>query len=326
MAVSNKHVLHQGPVLATLAHAAWTAVRQQLPAPIGHGAPTGMPPLPSPEITAVIPPRPADLVRDYIRHTGGDPTAYKGLVPPHLFPQWGFPLSARTLDGIPYPLVRVLNGGCRLEMFGPLPVNEPLLVRARLEDIDDNGRRALIHQRIVTGTEAFPDAVVAHVYAVVPLGTSKSKSKSNGSNGSSNGAPTSESKRETVRIPMDAEELQRWRLGPQAGLDFAKLTGDFNPVHWIRPYAKAFGFRSTILHGFATMARTIEGLQRTVFSGSVHALRAVDVKFTKPLLLPAKVGLYVRGDEVWVGDAPGGPAYLTGSFERTTHASMGAAQ
>jgi acyl dehydratase len=316
MAVSNKHVLHQGPVIATLAHAAWTAMRQQLPAPFGEGAPTGMPPLPSPEVTAIIPPRPADLVRDYVRHVGGDPSAYKRIVPPHLFPQWGFPLSARTLDGIPYPLVRVLNGGCRLEMFAPLPADEPLIVRARLEDIDDNGRRALIHQRIVTGTETLPDSVVAHVYAVVPLG---SKQKSNGaSSNGSNGHAMPDAKRETIRVPTDAEELQRWRLGASAGLDFAKLTGDFNPVHWIRPYAKAFGFRSTILHGFATMARAIEGLQRTVFSGSVHALHTVDVKFTKPLLLPAKVGLYVRGDELWVGDAPGGPAYLTGSFERTT--------
>jgi acyl dehydratase len=318
MAVSNKHLLRQGPVIATLAHAAWTAMRQQLPAPFGHGAPTGMPPLPSPEVTAILPPRPADLVRDYIRHTGGDPSAYKRIVPPHMFPQWGFPLSARALEGIPYPLVRVLNGGCRLEMHAPLPADEPLLVRARLEDIEDNGRRALIQQRVVTGTEAIPDAVVAHLYAVVPLGGSK-----NGANGHGNGhaAPAEPKKeKEVVRIPMDAEELQRWRLGPSAGLDFAKLTGDFNPVHWIRPYAKAFGFRSTILHGFATMARAIEGLQRTVFSGSIHALRVVDVKFTKPLLLPAKVGLYVRGDEIWVGDAPGGPAYLTGSFERRTGA------
>lgn len=313
MPVSNKHVLRQGPVIATLAHAAWTAMRQQLPAPLGHAAPTGMPPLPSPEVTAVIPPRPADLIRDYIRHTGGDPSAYKGIVPPHMFPQWGFPLSARTLDGIPYPLVRVLNGGCRLEMFAPLPSDEPLIVRARLEDIDDNGRRALIHQRVVTGTETMPDSVVAHVYAIVPLGKPK------------NGVPTGnghaaadvpEPKREAPRVPTDGEELARWRIGATAGLDFAKLTGDFNPVHWIRPYAKAFGFRSTILHGFATLARAIEGLQRTMFSGSVHALHAVDVKFTKPLLLPAKVGLYVRADEVWVGDAPGGPAYLTGHFER----------
>jgi len=307
MAVSNKHVLQQGPVLATLGRAAVTAFRQQLDARLGRAAPSGMPPIPSGEIHETIPPRPADLLRDYVRHTGGDPSAYKGIVPPHLFPQWGFPLTARTLEGLPYPLVRVLNGGCRLQMNAPLPSDQPLEVRARLEDVDDNGRRAVIHQRIVTGTIEVPDAVVADLYAIVPLGSGK--------NGNGNGAPK-EAKKPGVRVPEGAEELQRWRIGTQAGLDFAKLTGDFNPVHWVRPYARAFGFRSTILHGFATMARAIEGLQRTMFSGSVHALRVVDVKFTKPLVLPAKVGLYVDGDQLFVGDAPGGPAYLAGTFTR----------
>ncbi len=307
MAVSNKHVLQQGPVLATLGRAAVTAFRQQLDARLGRAAPSGMPPIPSREIHETIPPRPADLLRDYVRNTGGDPSAYKGIVPPHFFPQWGFPLTARTLEGLPYPLVRVLNGGCRLQMNAPLPSDQPLEVRARLEDVDDNGRRAVIHQRIVTGTIEVPDAVVADLYAIVPLGSGK--------NGNGNGAPK-EAKKPSVRVPEGAEELQRWRIGTQAGLDFAKLTGDFNPVHWVRPYARAFGFRSTILHGFATMARAIEGLQRTMFSGSVHALRTVDVKFTKPLVLPAKVGLYVDGDQLFVGDAPGGPAYLAGTFTR----------
>lgn len=301
MPVSTKHVLQQGPVLATLAGAAVAALRQQLDAKLGRPAPTGMPPVPSQEFSATIPPRPDDLVRDYVRNCGGDPSAYRGMVPAHMFPQWGFPLSAKTLAGIPYPLVRVLNGGCRLQMNLPLPSGEPIHVRARLEDIDDNGRRAVLHQRVVTGTDTAPEAVVADLYAIVPLASGK------------------DGKREpkvTARVPEDAEELQRWRIGPQAGLEFAKLTGDFNPVHWVRSYARAAGFRSTILHGFATMARAIEGLQRTIFAGSVHALRVVDVKFTKPLVLPAKVGLYVRGDELYVGDAPGGPAYLVGTFER----------
>lgn len=309
MAVSNKHVLQQGPVLATLGRAAITAFRQQLDARLGRAAPSGMPPIPSQEIRETIPPRPVDLIRDYVRNVGGDAGAYKGIVPPHLFPQWGFPLTARTLEGLPYPLVRVLNGGCRLQMNAPLPSDQPLEVRARLEDVDDNGRRAVIHQRIVTGTIEVPEAVVADLYAIVPLGDPKAK------NGNGHG-PSGPPKRETVRVPEHAEELQRWRIGAQAGLDFAKLTGDFNPVHWVRPYARAFGFRSTILHGFATMARAIEGLQRTMFSGSVHALKVVDVKFTKPLVLPAKVGLYVDGDQLFVGDAPGGPAYLAGTFTR----------
>src|SRR5688572_10439705 len=181
MAISNKHVLQQGPVLATLGRAAVTAFRQQLDARLGRAQPSGMPPIPSAEIHETIAPRPSDLLRDYVRHTGGDPSAYKGIVPPHLFPQWGFPLTARTLDGLPYPLVRVLNGGCRLQMNAPLPADQPLEVRARLEDIDDNGRRAVIHQRIVTGTLEVPDAVVADLYAIVPLGKP--------SNGNGNGAP-----------------------------------------------------------------------------------------------------------------------------------------
>jgi acyl dehydratase len=303
MPISNKHVLQQGPVLATLGRAAMTALRQGIDARLGKPAPSGMPPIPSAEVRETLPPRSPELVRDYIRHTGGDPAAYRGLVPAHLFPQWGFPLTARTLEGLPYPLVRVLNGGCRLQMNAPLPADAPLEVSARLEDVDDNGRRAVIHQRIVTGTIEVPAAVVADLYAIVPLGGPKDPA-----------APREP--KQVVRVPEHAEELARWRIGAQAGLDFAKLTGDFNPVHWVRPYARAFGFRSTILHGFATMARAIEGLQRTMFSGSVHALHVVDVKFTKPLVLPAKVGLYVEDDRLFVGDAPGGPAYLAGSFTR----------
>ncbi len=305
MAVSNKHVLHQGPVLATLAHAAWTALRQRM----GEAPPAAAPRLPSDEIIATIPPRPRDLIRDYVRHVGGDPSAYRETVPAHMFPQWGFPLAARTLEGIPYPLARVLNGGCRLQMTAPLPQGEPLIVRARLEDIDDNGRRAVLRQRIVTGTDAVPDAVVADVFAIVPLGAPRDQ-KANG-NGRA-GQP----QREVVRVPPIAEELARWRLSPGAGLDFAKLTGDFNPVHWVRPYAKAFGFRSTILHGFSTLARAIEGLHRTIFAGSVSALAVIDVKFAKPLTLPAKVGLYMADDAIFVGDAPGGPAYLAGTIVR----------
>jgi acyl dehydratase len=299
MAVSSKHVLQQGPVIATLASVAASAIRQRL----GWTQAVGTPELPGPEFTTVVEPRPPELLRAYIKHVGGDPTGYRGHVPAHFFPQWGFPLASRTLQGLPYPLFRVLNGGCRLEVNAPLPADQALHARARLEGIDDDGRRAVIHQRVVTGTGTQPEAVVGHLYAIVPLGGGKDGAKKEGQ------------RREPARVPQSAEELQRWRLSADAGLDFAKLTGDFNPVHWVPPYARAFGFRNTILHGFSTMARAMEGLQRTLFAGSVRAIRVLDVKFTKPLVLPAKVGLYVQGSSLWVGDAPGGPAYLVGTFE-----------
>jgi hypothetical protein len=118
-------------------------------------------------------------------------------------------------------------------------------------------------------------------------------------------------------VPAHARELWYGRIRRDAGLDFAKLTGDFNPIHWIPAYAKASGFKSTILHGFATMARAFEGLNNSVVAPGAR-LGAIDVKFTRPLLLPAKVGIYVDDHGgVFVGDAPGGPAYLMGTYEVT---------
>ncbi|MBW2222861.1 MAG: hypothetical protein JRF54_01355 [Deltaproteobacteria bacterium] len=113
--------------------------------------------IPGPIVSARIPARPTDLVRDYIRHVGGDPAWYRAEVPAHLFPQWVFPLQARGIEGLQYPIQRVLNGGCRLQMNASLPLGEPYELKVQLLDIDDNGRRAVIHQRAITSTSTHPE-------------------------------------------------------------------------------------------------------------------------------------------------------------------------
>lgn len=293
MTVPSRFILHQTPVIAGLGRALVASVvnRQR-----GVEPPT----IPGPFIEETLPPRSADLVRCYVKQVGGDPGAYKRTVPPHLFPQWGFPLASRALSALAYPLQRGLNAGCRMEVRAPLPAGQPLQVRARLESIDDDGYRAIVTTRIWTGTDEVPDAVVGDLSALFPL---KRKPK---------GAKT----KERPRVPADAAEKRFWALKASAGLDFAKLTGDFNPIHWIPLAAKASGFRNVILHGFATLAHACEGLNRSVFAGDVTALKSIDVRFTSPLVLPARVGLYLHGDDVFVGDAPGGRAYLTGTIER----------
>ncbi|MEZ4236461.1 MAG: MaoC/PaaZ C-terminal domain-containing protein [Myxococcota bacterium] len=289
MHVSRRHVLAQGPVVRALVETAVLAARNVGAAP---------PELPGPKLRAQLPARSDRLIRDYVRHLGGDPAWYRGTVPAHLFSQWGFPLLARTLRAVPYDLRKVLNGGCRIEVHRPLPAGERLQLEAQLESIDDNGSRAVIANHLVTGTASAPRAVDAWMYAVVPLSKEKG-----------------DKKKERPTVPVDAREIARWRLTPADAVDFAVLTGDVNPVHWLRPYAKAAGFRSTILHGFATLGRAVEGLNRARFAGEARRLAAIDVKFTRPLLLPADVGLYVRDHELFVGTAAGGPAFLTGTFE-----------
>lgn len=291
MSVSLRHALSQGPVLRALLSTAGATLRKK---------PGGALPTPTPLLRATLPPRGKKLVQDYLRWTGGKPASYRGVLPTHLYPQWGFPLLAQTLIGIPYDLKRVLNGGTRIEINGLLPADEPLKLEACLASIDDNGRRAVLEQRLVTSTPSSTEALVATVYVIVPLTRPD--------------AAGPKAPKERPRVPEGARPILRRRLAQNAGWEFALLTGDFNPVHWLRPYAKAAGFGSTILHGYATLAIALEALIGVVFAGDPTPLTSVDVKFVRPLLLPHDVAVFVDGNALFVGENPGGPAFMTGVF------------
>jgi acyl dehydratase len=300
MPVSNRHILEQGPALTALGRVALSTLEQTV---LGRKPSKGPAQVPGKKIEVTLPPRSAELIRDFVQNVGGDPSSYRGMLPPDFFPQWGFASASRAMEGVPYQMSKVLNAGSNYEVRAPIPANESLNVSAQLVNIDDDGRRAILTTRVITSTKSVKEALIAEMITLIPLKRDKSD-KSNGS-----------AKKEQPSVPVDAQELMTFNVGATAGLDFAKLTGDFNPIHWIPPAARASGFKNVILHGFGTMARTIEGLNQTVFNGDPTKLKKWSCRFTKPLVLPAKAALFVRGHEVFVGTAAGAPAYLVGSFE-----------
>lgn len=281
------HVVHQGPVVAAMVRAARSRP--------GQGA------WPGAATEEEVPARPDALVDDFVRHVGGNPAIWRGVLPPHFFPQWAFPAFSRLMEGSPYDVRRVLNGGARVEVHGEIPRGEALRLRARVVDVDDDGFRAVIHQEVVTGSASAPDAISAHVFAIVPL------------------KKREQARKEKARVPEAVVERAEIRVGAGAGLDFAALTGDFNPVHWVGPYARMAGFKGTILHGFSSFSRAWEGIGRTVLAGDAKAIRRFDVRFTAPVVLPARLRLYTFDDAgargFALGAAPGGPANLLGTFE-----------
>jgi len=290
MSIPRRYALQQGAVIGALLKTGFAAMTQKRPASME---------VPGPSFSDTVSPRSQTLIDAYIRHVGGSPRAYRGQLPAHFFPQWGFPTLVKTLDAIPYDMTKVLNAGCRVVMHKPIPTGEPLFLRARIEDIDDNGKRALLTQKLWTSTRSAPDALECTMRVFVPLKRDKSGKK-----------------KEKPRVPEDVREVGRWRLGPKAGNEFAVLTGDFNPIHWIPAAARASGFRNCILHGFSTMARAIETLNAVRFSGDIRRLHAVEVKFTRPLVLPAKPAVFLGPDHTfYVGTQPGGPCFLEGSYE-----------
>ena len=296
MTVSLRHILEHGPMLRALGATAIGALRGAKPAA------AAKPQAPGTWFEDEIKPPSDALVRTFVATTGGDTASYRGVLPPQLFPQWALATASKALATVPYPLARIVNAGCRLDIRDRIPAGEPLVVRAQLASIDENESRVVLTTRIETGTRSSRDALVAELRAYVPLSNGERKKSKDHS--------------EPPRVPLGVRELARARLAANAGLDFAKLTGDFNPIHWIAPYARAAGFRGCILHGFGTFAIAASAVVRSQLSGDVGGLRSLDVRFTRPLLLPARVGTYVTTTgEIFVGDAPGGTAYLAGRYQ-----------
>jgi hypothetical protein len=290
--VSPLHLLRQRAVIASLGEVIINGVWQSV-----WGGDRRLPPTPGPEIQRTVAPIAESLVVDFVRASGGDPAAWRGMLPPHLFPHWSFPLVVRALAPLPFPLWRSVNLGARMTVSEPLPLGEPLTVSARLERITADERRVIVETRVVTSVRGHAGAITACFLALVPLASETGPRKP------------------PEVVPAEARELDRWRLGADAGLDFALLTGDFNPIHWLPPYARVAGFRNVILHGFGSMARAVESVVREELGGDGKRLGAVDVRFTKPLVLPADVGLFSVGDRIFVGDRPGAPAALIGSVK-----------
>jgi acyl dehydratase len=93
----------------------------------------------------------------------------------------------------------------------------------------------------------------------------------------------------------DFARSAEWRLGGDLGRRYAGVSGDRNPIHMHSLTAKPLGFPSAIAHGMWTNARCLAALESRLPDAF-----AADVRFRKPILLPARVefGVEERGEEI----------------------------
>jgi acyl dehydratase len=70
---------------------------------------------------------------------------------------------------------------------------------------------------------------------------------------------------------------------------YASVGGDHNPIHTNPIAAKLFGFPTVIAHGMFTAAAVLPNIE-----GQLPDAVKYSVKFAKPVVLPARAGLYVE--------------------------------
>lgn len=104
-----------------------------------------------------------------------------------------------------------------------------------------------------------------------------------------------EPKPEPKRQPRLGPPNSILRITPSQIRHYASVGGDHNPIHTSSLGAKLFGFPTAIAHGMFSAAAVLANVE-----GRMPDAVEYSVRFGKPVLLPARVGLYVeRTSEGW---------------------------
>ncbi|HEY0287801.1 MAG TPA: MaoC/PaaZ C-terminal domain-containing protein [Pseudomonas sp.] len=87
--------------------------------------------------------------------------------------------------------------------------------------------------------------------------------------------------------PLPMSELATWYAPSDIGRQYARVSGDYNPIHLSDASARLFGFPKAIAHGLWIESRTLAALDDHLPASNVE----ITVEFQKPLRLPSEVTL-----------------------------------
>lgn len=83
------------------------------------------------------------------------------------------------------------------------------------------------------------------------------------------------------RPDLPHENVEALRFETERGRVYAKLSGDWNPIHLSRVTARLFGFKRPIAHGLDMLSCIVAR------SGMAHS-RRIEARFRRPLYLPSE--------------------------------------
>jgi acyl dehydratase len=254
---------------------------------------------------AGIPVDPA-LVQAYARVTAGSGIAAfrtPGSVAPPFFPAtWEVGLALEMFAGMdpPLPLGPMVHVSTEMIWTRPILPGETVRCRVELERAERvrRGLRMTVLSRSWMGA----GQLCCQATSIFMLRMRESR----------DAARVPEPRPESIEPQAPAEgwkDVARWELPAGAGRRYARVSGDYNPIHLWPWTARPFGFRAPILHGFAIAARAAHGLIEERLGGDAAALRRMRIAFRAPLPLPATAVLQVSdaAPERWFRVAAPGP-------------------
>jgi acyl dehydratase len=211
---------------------------------------------------------------------------------PHVL---GFGLALQLMSGrdFPFPLLGLVHIGNRITVRRVIGADERLTLQVRAIDLRPHDRGSQF--TVITQVTAKGAPVWSERSTYLHRSGDRDKPPSPG----------------RAVVQPSPEPTAGWELARDVGRRYAAVSGDYNPIHLHRLTARAFGFPRAIAHGMYTNARCLAALDARLAEAYT-----VDVRFGRPLLLPATVHVSITqasgGWNVAVHHPDGRP-HLTGT-------------
>lgn len=198
-------------------------------------------------------------------------------------------LSMFEHPAIEIDLAAVLHGEQELEMHAELPASGEVRTTARIAEIHDKGKAAVIVLETTTIDAASGQALVTNRF--------KAFIRGEGGFGGDPG-PAAPANDPPARAPDHVVEC---RTMPQQALLY-RLSGDKNPMHADPQFARQGGFDQPIMHGLCSYGIVCKAVIDTVLDGEVGRVAGYQARFAG-VVFPGetiRVSIWHGGDQLLV--------------------------
>lgn len=197
--------------------------------------------------------------------------ADSGLLPPtypHIL-AFALQMQLLTAKDFPFPLLGLIHLSNRIRIFRPMGGLHRARVSVQVRNLQPHAKGATF------------DLVTTLDDQLGPLWEAESQMLCRGVK--LDGEPIED----VLASTLSLTEVSRWKAPADIGRQYAKVSGDYNPIHLSAASAKLFGFPTAIAHGLWNKARTLAALAEHLPSANVE----IAVQFRKPVRLPGEVTL-----------------------------------
>lgn len=198
-------------------------------------------------------------------------TSNNTVLPP-LYPQaLAFRLHLELLlnKQLPFPVMGLVHRNNRVDYFSSISPDDILTIKVGLDQYDENNKGincTLLTQVYVHGVLKW-QATSTYFYRKTKILSQKRATSKH------------------LKIMENCNDIVTWSLPANLGRQYAKITGDLNPIHLYALSAKLFGFKQTIIHGMCMAAKAIAQAQ----PDDLTFPNQINIEFNKPVYLPDKI-------------------------------------